>query len=190
MKTYEILTRVVVHDEAAMLHAAREQFERTDGDRDDIRSTADALEELSHLSEVRLNASDWPLLGAPLDCGVEILQRHVREVEPTTDEPKPYIGNCEHCGAARISLHVWQPEGGGEDFVCRACLAKLDRSPPPPLFPPEVAQAHAAELRSCLADLLNWGATTGCWTSKAWREARALMERIRDEEDAARETGR
>jgi len=58
----------------------------------------------------------------------------------------------------------------------------------PPCFPPAAAQAHAAELRQALADLLEWEARV--WKGNqntAWKEARRLMKQIRDEEDAARE---
>jgi len=68
-------------------------------------------------------------------------------------------------------------------------LENLEVRGVPPCFPPEVAQAHAAELRQVLADLLEWRArlNPGEPRHPEWREAKALMERIRDEEDAARE---
>lgn len=152
MKTYEIVTRVVVHDEAALMAAARRQYDLDNGegaDAEDILTPEAALQELSHLGE----AHPFVVGGvkAPLDCGVEILKRHIREVDP-----------------------------------CPTCTHTTPDERPPSPFPRSVAVEHAGELRQAVADLLEW-ATRNSWHGGPWRDAKALMTRIRDEEDAARE---
>lgn len=214
MKTYEILTRVEVHDEALLMRCARDQYDRDNGEgtgTEEIQNPGAALDELSHLGDPFLPSGPH----GPYDCGVEILGREVREIAP--DAPWTLAGTCERCKAPNVVLHVWQPERGGEEHVCRSCLLGLDKPVAPipgfpvggtvyhkdgdptnndlenlevrdvpPCFPPQVAQAHAAELRAVLADLLEWRARRGAGGPE-WTRAKALMTLIRDEEDAVRE---
>lgn len=171
MKTFEIVTRVDVFDEETLLQHGRNQFGEDGGDPAEIATAGDALGELSHLGAVKTDALGYCLL-SPLDCGVEVLRRDVREV---TSGP--------YQEAVEGTMALYDAEIARLHAVNRKLLGQA-----PSPFPRSVAVEHAGELRQALADLLEWQARVwGDSGAPVWRDAKRLMTKIRDEEDEARE---